>query len=147
MSFMPSPGCIVKMLDGRVAIVSGASPLGDEDAVMFDDGHVEKTDAWQLEQMLTDEDLPAPSDCLAALRSFLADPRATSVGEFDEYAFVITLSNGGEIVVRWDAFPRLLHATDEQRRACEIICNGDGVHWENLNEDISIRGLLGLACK
>lgn len=36
-------------------------------------------------------------------------------------------------------------ATNEQRRACSIIGDGEGVHWPLVDEDISVRGLLGLS--
>ena len=39
-------------------------------------------------------------------------------------------------------FPRLLHATPEQRQAWELIGRGEGLHWEELDEDISVAGLL-----
>ena len=37
-------------------------------------------------------------------------------------------------------FPRLLHGTPEQREA--FFLSPDGIHWEDLDEDISIAGLL-----
>lgn len=54
MSFMPNLGTIVRMKDGRIAIVAEVSPEGGQDSVMFDNGHVEKTDAWQVAEALTD---------------------------------------------------------------------------------------------
>ena len=56
MSFMPNPGTVVLMDDGRTAIVSGVSPLGDGDKVMFEDGHEERTDAWQISEVLSESD-------------------------------------------------------------------------------------------
>ncbi len=41
-------------------------------------------------------------------------------------------------------FPRLYHATDEQRQQWELIGKGVGIHWEAIDEDISVAGLLGL---
>ena len=41
MSFMPNPGTLVVLRDGRQAIVSKATPLGDDDRVRFSDGHEE----------------------------------------------------------------------------------------------------------
>ena len=37
-------------------------------------------------------------------------------------------------------FPRLLHATPEQRQRVEI--SSKGLHWDELDEDISVAGLL-----
>jgi hypothetical protein len=39
-------------------------------------------------------------------------------------------------------FPRLRAATPEQRAACEISVSGRGLHWDELDEDISVPGLL-----
>lgn len=39
-------------------------------------------------------------------------------------------------------FPRLLHASKEQRERFELIGDGEGIHWEELDEDISVAGLL-----
>jgi hypothetical protein len=39
-------------------------------------------------------------------------------------------------------FPRLLHATPEQRAQYKIGATGKGLHWEALDEDISVDGLL-----
>ncbi len=56
MSFMPDIGSKVRMLDGRIAVVSNFSPLGDDDRVMFEDGHEEFTDAWQIAEILEEPD-------------------------------------------------------------------------------------------
>ncbi|HKF39315.1 MAG TPA: DUF2442 domain-containing protein [Ktedonobacteraceae bacterium] len=40
--------------------------------------------------------------------------------------------------------PRLHHATAEQRQQWELIGQGRGIHWEAIDEDISVAGLLGL---
>jgi len=56
MSFMPSPGSRVRMVDGRTATVVSISPLGDDDRVRFEDGHEELTDAWQISEILVDSD-------------------------------------------------------------------------------------------
>ncbi len=55
MSFMPSPGTRVRLLDGREAVVSKVDPRGKNDRVMFDDGREEPTDAWQIAEMLGEE--------------------------------------------------------------------------------------------
>jgi hypothetical protein len=39
-------------------------------------------------------------------------------------------------------FPRLLHATPEQRMQCRIGVTGNGLRWEELDKDISVEGLL-----
>lgn len=52
MSFMPSPGTIVRLTDQRVAIVVSASPLGDNDRVLLASGAVEPIDAFQIEEIV-----------------------------------------------------------------------------------------------
>jgi hypothetical protein len=38
-------------------------------------------------------------------------------------------------------FPRRVHATPTQRASFEIICDGEGIHWEDVDEDLSVAGL------
>jgi len=45
MSFMPDIGTIVRLKDGRIAAASNVSALGDDDQVIFSDGHEEKVTA------------------------------------------------------------------------------------------------------
>lgn len=56
----------------------------------------------------------------------------------------VLLTDEREISVPLSWFPRLLNATDEQREAWELIGQGVGIHWEKIDEDISVAGLLGL---
>lgn len=39
-------------------------------------------------------------------------------------------------------YPRLLHATQEQRDDWELIGDGEGIHWPQIDEDLSIAGIL-----
>ena len=66
---------------------------------------------------------------------------ATSV-HFDEVTMGVELADGRTIGVPMAWFPRLLHATPEQRQRCRIGVTGKGLHWEDLDEDISVEGLL-----
>ncbi len=52
------------------------------------------------------------------------------------------LRDGREIGVPLDWFPRLKNATPEERKEYYLTGNGTGIHWEKLDEDISIRYLL-----
>ncbi len=62
---------------------------------------------------------------------------------FDAERLHVCLSDGRDSVpLSW--FPRLQHATDDQRQQWELIGNGVGIHWEAIDEDISVAGLLGL---
>jgi hypothetical protein len=59
---------------------------------------------------------------------------------FDDYSFWVDLEDGRTLGIPLAWFPRLLHGTTKQRRAVEL--SRDGLHWEELDEDISIAGLL-----
>ena len=61
---------------------------------------------------------------------------------FDEHTMWVDLSDGRTVGVPLAWFPRLLHATPEQRRNYRISVTGQGLHWEELDEDISVAGLL-----
>jgi hypothetical protein len=64
---------------------------------------------------------------------------ATSV-RFDENTMWVDLTDGRTLGVPLAWFPRLLDATPSQRERVEI--SRTGLHWEDLDEDISIAGLL-----
>ncbi len=64
---------------------------------------------------------------------------ATAV-RFDADRMWVELSDGRTIGVPLAWFPRLLRASAEQRRACRI--SPRGLHWDELDEDISVAGLL-----
>jgi hypothetical protein len=59
-------------------------------------------------------------------------------------AFVVHLEDGRSLTVPIEWFPRLRDATPEQRRQWRLIGPGTGIHWPDIDEDISIAGLLGL---
>ena len=54
----------------------------------------------------------------------------------------VDLSDGRTISVPLSWFPRLVNATQEERNNWRLIGRGHGIHWEDLDEDISIEGLL-----
>jgi Protein of unknown function (DUF2442) len=55
---------------------------------------------------------------------------------------VLRLSDGRTVSAPLAWFPRLLHGTPEQRNNWQIIGKGVGIHWPDLDEDISVRSLL-----
>ena len=61
---------------------------------------------------------------------------------FDENNFCIVLKNSKQLSVPLFYFPRLLNATPEQRKKYEISGGGIGLHWDELDEDISVPALL-----
>ena len=54
----------------------------------------------------------------------------------------VELSDGRTLSVPIGWYPRLAYATDEERTNWTIIDEGDGVHWRDLDEDVSLEGLL-----
>ncbi len=54
----------------------------------------------------------------------------------------VDLSDGRTISVPLSWFPRLVHATVAERSNCRLIGKGHGVHWPDIDEDISIEGLV-----
>ena len=59
-----------------------------------------------------------------------------------EDALSVTLSDGRTVTVPLAWFPRLVRATPKQRGDWEFIGGGIGVHWEAIDEDISVASLL-----
>lgn len=59
---------------------------------------------------------------------------------FDDSSMWVELSDGRTLGIPLAWFPRLLHATPEQRQKCSLTVNG--LHWDELDEDISVAGLL-----
>jgi hypothetical protein len=54
----------------------------------------------------------------------------------------VHLQDGRTIIVPLVWFPRLKHATAKERQNWRLIGKGDGIHWQELDEDISVRNLL-----
>jgi hypothetical protein len=55
---------------------------------------------------------------------------------------IVRLLDGRTISVPLAWFPRLLHASPEQRANFELLGDGEGIHWPELDEDLSVAGLL-----
>jgi hypothetical protein len=69
------------------------------------------------------------------------EPLAVEV-DFDDQMFRVVLEDGRELSVPIEWFPRLHKATLAQRRNWRLIGRGEGIHWPDVDEDISVRGLL-----
>lgn len=61
---------------------------------------------------------------------------------FTEDALIVRLSDGREVSVPMEWFPRLRDASEEQRRNWRLIARGIGIHWEDIDEDIAVTTLL-----
>jgi len=57
-------------------------------------------------------------------------------------ALVVELRDGRVVAVPIEWYPRLAEATRRERRNWELLGTGAGIHWPDLDEDISIAGLL-----
>jgi hypothetical protein len=66
-------------------------------------------------------------------------PRATAV-RFDEDSFWVDLEDGRTLGIPLAWFPRLLHGSPELRAKVSI--SPSGLHWDELDEDISVAGLI-----
>jgi hypothetical protein len=69
------------------------------------------------------------------------DATAVDVSVLDD-RLVVILADGRELAAPLAWFPRLLEATPEQRRNWRFIGRGHGIHWSDIDEDISVAGLL-----
>ena len=61
---------------------------------------------------------------------------------FDSINIWVELADGRKLGVPLAYFPRLLHATPTQLENYEISGGGTGLHWEELDEDILVKGLM-----
>ena len=57
-------------------------------------------------------------------------------------ALIVDLSDGRSITVPLAWYPRLMNATASELQNWRLIGKGYGIHWEELDEDISVEGLL-----
>jgi hypothetical protein len=69
------------------------------------------------------------------------DSFAVSVS-FSEDSLIVRLDDGRSLSVPLAWYPRLLHGSTAERGICELIGQGEGIHWPELDEDISVNGLL-----
>lgn len=61
---------------------------------------------------------------------------------FDDANIWLELTDGRQLSVPLAYFPRLLRATSNQRERYELSGGGTGIHWDEIDEDISVEGLL-----
>ena len=69
------------------------------------------------------------------------DSRADKVW-FDDFSMHVMLADGREVSVPLEWIPSLRDATKQQREKYRLIGNGIGIHWEEIDEDLSVAGLL-----
>ena len=78
---------------------------------------------------------------MATLAVKMDVPHAVSV-IIDEDTPTVELDDGRMVSVPVAWYPRLLHASKEERANWRLIGKGHGIHWENVDEDISVEGIL-----
>jgi len=70
------------------------------------------------------------------------DARAKDVRTSSDELSVL-LADGRRVSVPLAWFPRLLRATAAERENWRLLGDGEGIHWPDLDEDLSVAGLLG----
>lgn len=75
------------------------------------------------------------------MNSFHIEAKASKVWCNDENLY-IAFYDGRQLSVPLAYFPRLLHATAQQRSHYELSGGGIGIHWDDIDEDISVPSLL-----
>jgi hypothetical protein len=61
---------------------------------------------------------------------------------FSDSKMIVFLEDGRELSIPLEWFPRLRNATENQLKKWRFIGNGEGVHWDEIDEDISVENLL-----
>ncbi len=61
---------------------------------------------------------------------------------FDEDSFNIHLADGRVLSVPYELVPSLSRATKEQRENVQLLGMGTGIHWPDIDEDLSVEGLV-----
>jgi hypothetical protein len=67
--------------------------------------------------------------------------KAESVDVTDD-ELIVALKDGRTVSMPLAWYPRLLHATETERKNWRLIGGGEGIHWESLDEDISVEHIL-----
>ena len=57
-------------------------------------------------------------------------------------SLIVDLSDGRTVSIPLEWFPRLLHGTSAERSNWRFIGDGEGIHWTDLDEDISVENLI-----
>src|SRR5688572_15037744 len=69
------------------------------------------------------------------------DPVATNVSIANE-KLVVDLADGRILLVPLGWYPRLLHATDQERQRWQLLGDGYAIEWSEIDEHIGIEGLI-----
>ena len=69
------------------------------------------------------------------------EPLASNVSVTED-ELLVSLVDGRKLSVPLAFYPRLLHASVEERNDWEFIGDGEGIHWPRIDEDLSVAGIL-----
>ena len=69
------------------------------------------------------------------------NPLAEGV-EFTDDELIVSLVDGRKVSVPLTWYPRLAAADEKQRALWELLGNGQGIHWPDIDEDLSVSGIL-----
>ena len=69
------------------------------------------------------------------------EPAASEV-RVTEDELIVSLVDGRKLSAPLAWYPRLLHASIEERNEWELIGDGEGIHWPRIDEDLSVSGIL-----
>ena len=75
------------------------------------------------------------------MSTLVAEVRAQNLAITDD-SLVVDLSDGRSITVPLAWYPRLQHGTAEERKSWRWIGDREGIHWPDLDEDISVENLI-----
>ena len=78
---------------------------------------------------------------MTTLKAEISEPVVEDVAVTDE-TLSVDLADGRTISVPLTWYPRLLHGTAEERNNWRLIADGEGIHWPDLDEDISAENLV-----
>jgi len=79
------------------------------------------------------------------MSTLVSKPLADAVDvSFADDELIVTLADGRRVAAPLEWFPRLLAASAAQRGNWRLIGRGIGIHWEDVDEDISVRSLLAI---
>lgn len=76
-----------------------------------------------------------------SILSVKVEPLAVGV-RFSQDSIVVSLADGREVSAPLEWFPRLRDASASQRKRWELIGDGVGIHWPEIDEDIETESLL-----
>jgi len=78
---------------------------------------------------------------MSSLMTEIEISNAVNVSVSDE-TLTVGLDDGRVLSIPVSWYPRLLHGTKPERDNYRLIGNGAGIHWADLDEDISVQGLI-----